>query len=93
MRNTTTVSGSDTPNSDGIWPLYLPAGIQPDKTQEAGTQSEGTSEKPLPSLGASQNSEQFCSELSEIVSAWPEFSPEIRNAVLTLLRAAKPGER
>jgi predicted Fe-S protein YdhL (DUF1289 family) len=27
--------------------------------------------------------------LAEIVTAWPKLSPEIRNAILTLLRAAK----
>jgi hypothetical protein len=28
-------------------------------------------------------------EMAEIVTAWPNLSPEIRHAILTLLRAAK----
>jgi len=55
----------------------------------AGNQTEAHSEKPSPSLPASQNPEQLCSELSEIVSAWPSLSLGIRGAVLTLLRAVK----
>jgi len=50
---------------------------------------KGASEKAPPPAGTSQNPEQLGSELSEIVSARPKLSSEIRDAVLTRLRAAK----
>jgi hypothetical protein len=40
---------------------------------------------------ASSDAERLCRELAELVSAWPKLAPEIRNAVLTLLRAEKIG--
>ena len=56
------------------------------------SKGESASEKPPVSLGASQNSEQLCSELSEVVSSWPKLSPEIRRAFLMFLRTARRGE-
>jgi hypothetical protein len=63
--------------------------VPKNESEEVESQRESASEKPPASLGASQNSEQLCFELSEIVSAWPMLSVEIRNAILTLLRAVK----
>jgi hypothetical protein len=65
---------------------------QPAGSQGAGTQPEATGEKSPASLGASQNPEQLCSELSEIVSAWPKLSPESRNAAIALLCATRKGK-
>jgi flagellar basal body-associated protein FliL len=73
----------------------VPRGLEDhtDKPQEADGQSEAATRKLSPSLAASQNSEQLCFELSEIVSARPKLSPEIRNAILMLLRAVKRDRR
>jgi hypothetical protein len=40
-----------------------------------------------PSSIASPDAERLCRELAEIVAAWPKLLPEIRVAILTLLRA------
>jgi hypothetical protein len=61
------------------------------ETEEVESKGNGATEKPPASIGASQISGQLCFELSEVVSAWPKLSPEMRNAILTLLRAAKQG--
>ena len=42
-------------------------------------------------LEASQNSEQLCFELSEVVSVWPKLSSEVCHAILTLLRVTRDG--
>ena len=47
--------------------------------------------KPGPSSIASPDAERLCRELAELVAAWPKLRPEIRLAILTLLRAAKIG--
>jgi hypothetical protein len=65
--------------------------VPKNESEAVESQGESASEKPSASLGASQNSEQLCFELSEIVSAWPKLSSKIRNAILTLLRAAQQG--
>jgi hypothetical protein len=36
---------------------------------------------------ASPDAERLCRELAELVSTWPKLAPEIRMAILTLLRA------
>jgi len=59
------------------------------ESQGADTQTKGAPEKSPPPAGTSQNPEQLCSELSEIVSAWPKLPPDLRNAILTFLRIAK----
>jgi hypothetical protein len=73
----------------------VPRGLEvpQNDSENADAKRESASEKPPASLGASPNSEQLCFELSEVVSAWPKLSSEIRNAVLTLLRAAKQSGR
>jgi hypothetical protein len=49
--------------------------------------------KMRPSSIASPDAERLCRELAELVSVWAKLPPEIRNAMLTLLHAAKKMEQ
>ncbi len=80
-------------NIASLW-NWCPGGLEDQKPVIEAPESQReivSASKPV-SLGASPNSEQLCSELSEIVAAWPKLTAETRAALLTLLRAAKGRE-
>jgi hypothetical protein len=72
--------------------MMVPRGrLEPKEAASEEVVCSGQSEtrNPMPSLGASQNAGKLGLEMAEIVSAWPNLAPEIREAILILLRAAK----
>jgi hypothetical protein len=68
-------------------------GLEPQKppVEDTGPKPESASEKTASPPPAPQGAGTLGLEMAEIVSAWPKLPPEIRVAVLTLLRAAKNG--
>jgi hypothetical protein len=59
--------------------------------EAAGPKKECASEKAASPPAAPQCGGTLGLEMAEIVSAWPKLPPEIRVAILTLLRAANSG--
>jgi hypothetical protein len=59
--------------------------------EAAGPKKECAGEKSTSPPAAPQSGGTLGLEMAEVVSAWPKLPPEIRVAILTLLRAAKIG--
>ena len=82
-----------------IWPrlsqvgkaaIWCPRGLEPpeEKTEEAEDEDRCKSENSAPSSIASRNPGKISPELAQVVATWPKLGPEVRVAILTLIRAA-----